>query len=154
MSASTVGRTGRTDGSARDAGTSEPDEPATGRSAAEWVTLIVSSLLVLGLVALTSYLYLTAPTDPAAVTVEPHLEQAYQSGSRFYLPVTVRNTGGQTAEEVRVRVTLTDAGGSAESAEFQIQFLAGGGTGRAVVSFGSDPRAGQLTAAVVSFLEP
>jgi uncharacterized protein (TIGR02588 family) len=124
------------------------------RSVAEWVTLIVSSLLVLGLVGLTSWLFLTASTDPAAMTVEPHLDEVYQSGSRFYVPLTVSNTGGRTAEEVRVETTLTDASGAAQSAEFQIQFLAGGGSARGVVSFSGDPRAGQMSAAVVSFLEP
>jgi uncharacterized protein (TIGR02588 family) len=139
---------------ARDTREDEDPQDVAGRSFAEWVTLAVSSLLVLGLVALTSYLYLTASTDPAAVTVEPSLGERYQSGNRFYLPVTVRNTGGATAEEVRIRITLTDATGRTETSDFQIQFLAGGGSNRAVASFGSDPRQGQLDAAVVSFLEP
>jgi uncharacterized protein (TIGR02588 family) len=132
----------------------EDSQDAAGSPFAEWVTLAVSSLLVFGLVALTSYLYLTASTDPAAVTVQPSLSEVYQSGNRFYVPVTVRNTGGETAEEVRVRITLTDAAGHIETSDFQIQFLAGGGSNRAVASFGSDPRQGQLDAAVVSFLKP
>lgn len=132
----------------------EDEQQSASRSIAEWVTLAVSSLLVLGLVTLTSYLYLTAPTDPAAMTVHPQLSEVYQSGDRFYVPIAVTNTGGQTAEEVRVRVALTDAAGIAESAEFQVQFLAGGGVGRGVVSFSGDPRTGRLAAAVVSFLEP
>jgi uncharacterized protein (TIGR02588 family) len=132
----------------------EDSQAAAGSSFAEWVTLAVSSLLVLGLVALTSYLYLTASTDPAAVTVQPSLSDVYQAGNRFYLPVTVLNSGGKTAEEVRLRVTLTDAAGHTETSDFQIQFLAGGGSNRAVAAFGSDPRQGQLDAAVVSFLEP
>lgn len=132
----------------------EDEQQSARRSIAEWVTLLVSSALVLGLVALTSYLFLTAPTDPAAMTVEPQMGEVYQSGRRFYVPVTVTNTGGQTAEEVRVLVTLTDAAGARESSEFQIQFLAGGGLSRGVVSFGGDPRTEQLAAAVVSFLEP
>jgi uncharacterized protein (TIGR02588 family) len=124
------------------------------RPAAEWVTLGISTLLVLGLVAATSYLYLVAPTDPAAMTVEPRLAETYQAGGRFYLPVIVQNSGGQTAEEARVLVSLTDDTGRSESSEFQIQFLAGGARHRATVSFAGDPRSGQLSAAVTSFLEP
>lgn len=129
-------------------------QEGNGHSFAEWVTLAISSLLVLGLIAVTSYLYLTASSDPAAVTVQPNLTELYQSGNRFYLPVTIRNTGGETAEEVRVRITLTDPAGRTETSELQIQFLAGGGSSRAVAAFASDPRQGQLDAAVISFLEP
>jgi len=41
-----------------------------------------------------------------------------------------------------------------ETAELQVQFLAGGGASRAVVSFTGDPRQGQIEAGVVSYLEP
>jgi uncharacterized protein (TIGR02588 family) len=124
------------------------------RSVAEWSTLAVSSLIVLGLIGLTSYFYLISSTAPATVEVEPRLSETYQAGGRFYLPVTVRNSGGETGEEVRVRVNVTDPAGGQEVAEFQIQFLAGGGSSRAVVAFGSDPRQGQIDAGVVSYLEP
>jgi uncharacterized protein (TIGR02588 family) len=129
-------------------------QEGNGHSFAEWVTLAISSLLVLGLVALTSYLFMTASSDPAAVTVQPNLNEVYQAGARFYLPITALNPGGETATDVRVRVTLTDAASRVETSEFQIQFLAGGASSRGVASFGSDPRQGQLEAAVVSFLEP
>lgn len=124
------------------------------RSWAEWVTLAMSALIVLGIVALTTYFFLTAPASPAAVEVEPRLGETYQTGARFYLPIRVTNTGGATGEDVRVRVTLTAAGGQRETAEVLIPFLAGGGSTRAVVAFGSDPRQGQVEAAVVSYLEP
>jgi uncharacterized protein (TIGR02588 family) len=134
---------------------SERQDTGTGqRSTAEWITLAISSLIVLSLIGLTSYFYLTVSTAPASVEVEPHLSQTYQAGGRFYLPVTVRNSGGETGEEVRVRVTLTDTSGRQEEAEFQVQFLAGGGSSRAMVAFGSDPRQGQIEAGVTSYLEP
>ena len=66
----------------------------------------------------------------------------------------MHNGGGATGEEVRVRVTLTDTTGRQEAAEIMVQFLAGGGSSRAVVAFGSDPRQGQVDAVVVSYLEP
>lgn len=124
------------------------------RTTAEWITLAVSTLIVVGLIGLTSYFYVTSPGTPAAVEVEPRLAETYQAGSRYYLPLTIRNTGGDTGEEIRVRVSVTDSSGRQESAEVMIQFLAGGGTSRAVTAFGSDPRQGQLEAVVVSYLEP
>ena len=123
-------------------------------SVAEWVTLVISLAIVFGLIALTTYFYLTASTDPVMVEVEPRTAEVYQAGDRFYLPVTVRNRGGETGEEVRVRVTLTGAAGRQETSELQVQFLAGGGTSRAVMAFASDPRQGQIEAGVISYLEP
>jgi uncharacterized protein (TIGR02588 family) len=124
------------------------------RTTAEWVTLAVSSLIVLSLIGLTTYFYLTGSSAPAAVEVEPHLAETYQAGSRFYLPLTIRNTGGETGEEVRVRVSVTDRSGRQEAAEVMVTFLAGGGSSKAVAAFGSDPRQGQVEAVVVSYLEP
>ena len=123
-------------------------------SAAEWITLAISSLIVVGLIALTTYFYLTGSDAPAVVEVEPRLAEVYRAGSRFYLPVTVHNTGGETGEEVRVRVSLTDRSEHQEATEIVIAFLPGGGSSRAVASFGSDPREGQVEAVVVSYLEP
>lgn len=130
------------------------DASAGQRSIAEWVTLAISSLIVLSLVGLTSYFYLTGSTAPATVEVEPRLSETYQAGNRYYLPLTIRNTGGETGEEVRIRVSVTDSSGRTEAADVTITFLAGGGSSRAVAAFGSDPRQGQVDAVVVSYLEP
>jgi uncharacterized protein (TIGR02588 family) len=127
---------------------------AEGRSSAEWITLAMSSLIVLGLIALTTYFYLTGSTAPAMLEVEPRIAETYQAGGRFYLPVTVHNSGGATGEEIRIRVTAIGSSGPQETAEFQVQFLAGGGSSKAVVSFASDPRQSQVSGAAISYLEP
>ncbi|MGE3268287.1 MAG: hypothetical protein AB7P40_06035 [Chloroflexota bacterium] len=140
----------------QDAAASPHERQASGggRSVAEWATLGLSSLIVAGLVGLTLYFFVTAPTDPAKVAVDLRLTELYEADGRFYVPVTIRNTGGQTAQDALVRVTLTDPAGHAETGELQVEFLAGGGSSRGVVSFGADPRQGQLAAGLVSFLEP
>ena len=134
---------------------SQRRDPGTGsRSAAEWITLSISAFIVLALIGLTSYFSLTAPGTPAQVEVEPRLAETRPAGTHFYLPIVVRNTGGETGEEVRIRVTLTDPAGRAEESELLFQFLAGGSSARAVVAFTSDPRLGNLQAGVISYLEP
>jgi uncharacterized protein (TIGR02588 family) len=134
---------------------SSPDKSDGGeRSAAEWATLVVSSLIVLGLIAVTTYFYITGPDAPVAVQVEPRPAEVYQAGDRFYLPISIHNRGGQTGTDVRVRVNLTGPDERQEGAEVLVDFLAGGGTSKAVVSFGSDPRQGQIEAGVTSYLEP
>jgi uncharacterized protein (TIGR02588 family) len=133
----------------------ERRDASTGpHSGAEWITLAISSLIVLSLIGLTSYFYLTGSTAPASMEVEPRLAETYRAGGRYYLPITVRNTGGETGEEVRVRVSVADSSGHVETAEVMIAFLAGGGSSRAVAAFGSDPPQGQVEAVVVSYLEP
>jgi uncharacterized protein (TIGR02588 family) len=102
----------------------------------------------------TTYFYLTASDAPVAVQVEPRPAEVYQAGDRFYLPISVHNRGGQTGTDVRVRVSLNGTNGPQESAEVLVNFLAGGGTSKAVVSFVSDPRQGQIEAGVTSYLEP
>src|SRR5215208_5857044 len=78
----------------RDDQAAKPHGAHTGpRSAAEWITLAISSLIVLGLIGVTTYFYLTGSTVPATVEVEPRLDETYQAGGRFYLPVTIRNAG-------------------------------------------------------------
>jgi uncharacterized protein (TIGR02588 family) len=111
-------------------------------------------LIVGALVALTTYSYLTQSSEPASIEVEPRLDQTFQSGSRFSVPVAVHNYGGATGEDVKVRVDLTAADGRQETAEWQIEFLPGGSTSRGVAVFGSDPRQGQVRAGVVSYREP
>ena len=159
-------RTADPTGTPRDADTARralrgersPERQEAGQSAlrttAEWVTLAISSLIVLSLIGLTTYFYLTASNAPTAVEVEPRLSEMYQAGSRYYLPLTIRNTGGETGEEVRVRISVTDPAGRQEAAEVMVTFLAGGGSSKAVAAFGSDPRQGQVEAVVVSYLEP
>jgi uncharacterized protein (TIGR02588 family) len=69
----------------------------------------------------------------------------------YYLPVAVTNRGGRTAEEVLIMAELVTGEGPPETAEFVIDFLAGGETGEGTVVFPADPSAGELTVRVVSF---
>jgi len=124
------------------------------RSTAEWVTLAISSLIVGALIALTTYFYLTDSNAPARIEVRPHPAETFENGTRYALPVTVRNVGSATAEDVTVRVVRTSSDGRQEVAEWRVQFLSGNGTSRGVAVFTGDPRQGQLDAGVVSYLEP
>jgi uncharacterized protein (TIGR02588 family) len=130
------------------------EQASTGRTLAELTTLAISALIVLGLVGLTTYFHLTASGGPAVVEVEPRPGEAYRAGQRYYLPVTVRNVGGMTGEDVRIRAILTDPAGRQETATLTIAFLSGGSSTDAVIAFGQDPSAGRLEAGVESYLEP
>ena len=78
----------------------------------------------------------------------------YQVGSRYYLPVKIRNVGGETREEVRLPGSVTDPSGGQEATAVVIDLLARGGPRRGVAAFRGDPPQGQVQGVVVSYLEP
>jgi uncharacterized protein (TIGR02588 family) len=122
-----------------------------GRSAAEWTTLAISVILILGLLALVTYVSITGGNEPAIVSATPLPDEIRQEGEAYYLPVAVTNHGGRTAEEVLVQAELVRGDGSAEETQFTLDFLAGGETREATAVFATDPLTGELTIDVASF---
>jgi len=121
------------------------------RTAAEKITLAISVFLILGLVALVTYVSITGGGEPPVVEARPLPDEIRHEGESFFLPVAVTNRGGQTAEEVMIQAELAGSDGSPESAEFTLDFLAGGETREGTVVFASDPATGELTVDVASF---
>jgi uncharacterized protein (TIGR02588 family) len=129
----------------------EAGEGQRRRSAAEWTTLAVSIFLILGLLALVTYVSMTGGNDLPIVEAKPLPAEMRREGESYYLPVAVTNRGGRTAEEVVVEAELAGRDGSSEASEFTLDFLAGGETREGTVVFATDPLAGELTIAVASF---
>ena len=122
-----------------------------GRSAAEWTTLAISIILIVGLLALVTYVSVTGGTEPPIVEARPLDQEIRHEGESYFLPVAVTNRGGRTAEEVVVLAELTGSDGSSEASEFTLDFLAGGETREGTAVFATDPSAGELTIDVASF---
>jgi uncharacterized protein (TIGR02588 family) len=121
------------------------------RSAAEWTTLAVSIFLILGLLALVTYVSMTGGNDLPIVEAKPLPAEMRHEGESYYLPVAVTNRGGRTAEEVVVEAELAGRDGSSEASEFTLDFLAGGETREGTAVFATDPSEGELTIDVASF---
>lgn len=142
-------------GDRRAPGADRPREESQGQSAAEWITLAFSLAIVLAVVALVTYQYLSGSGESPMVSAEPRLDTAQRQGERYYLQVAVSNGGDLTAQDVRVEITLTpQGGGESETAEFTLPFLAGGATESAAVTFRADPTQGDLRITSISFIEP
>ncbi len=137
-------------GEAREAVSQESRE-RNGRSAAEWITLVIGAGLILGLVGLVTYLQLSGGNQPPIVTAAPLAQEIRRAEGVYFLPVAVSNRGDQTAEDVMIQAELVTSGGTSESSEFTIDFLAGGETAEGTVVFSADPSAGELTVDVASF---
>jgi uncharacterized protein (TIGR02588 family) len=124
------------------------------RSVAEWTSLGISLTILLVLAGLVGYEAIVAGGRPPVIEVTPRLEAVRRVGDAYYLPIEIANSGEETAEDVRVRLSLASAGGEREATELLVPFLAGGATANATAAFRADPAAGGLTVDGVSFLEP
>jgi uncharacterized protein (TIGR02588 family) len=111
-------------------------------------------MLIVGLVALVTYVSVTGGSEPPIVETRPLLDEAWHEGESYFLPVAVTNRGGRTAAEVTVQAELAGSDGTAEASEFTLDFLAGGETREGTAVFASDPAAGELTVDVASFQAP
>lgn len=118
-----------------------------------WVEWGVFGISLLLMAATLGYLvYDGATLSDAPPAIEVRLGTPERRGAQFVVPVALSNREGQTAEGVKVEVTLkTD---SEERGEFVVAFLPRGATREGWVAFQTDPRAGQLTARVVGYEKP
>jgi uncharacterized protein (TIGR02588 family) len=133
--------------------TNEDSSPQVrrGHSPAEWITLLISGLLIAAVVVAVGYFEVTSGDLPPTFQAEPQQAETRAGSDLFYVPVTVTNTGDEPAQEVRVRVELhTDE--TTDTAVFTLELLAPGASEEGVAVFTQDPSEGEIRAVVESFL--
>jgi len=122
------------------------------RSPAEWTTFGIATVIVVAIAGLVAWDWLTAENQPPILTVR-------QTGSvrtvdgQFYIPFTVTNSGGETAESVQVVADL-QLNGKEETGEQQIDFLSAGETAAGAFIFSQNPQQGKVTLRVASYKLP
>ncbi|HEY9763118.1 MAG TPA: TIGR02588 family protein [Trichocoleus sp.] len=114
------------------------------RISAESVTLAIASLIVAILVALIILIWVTESNeDPIiAITRDRAIQEAR---GQYYVPFTVINEGGKTAEAVAIVAELKINGQVEETGEQEIDFLSSQEKEEGVFIFKRDPQAGELT---------
>lgn len=119
---------------------------------AEWITFAIASLIVAVLVGLVLFSWFTQGEQPPVLALQPSPE-IRAVGGQFYVPFTVTNTGGATAESVQVigELRLDDR---TETGEQQIDFLSKGEEEEGAFVFSRDPRQGDLTLRIASYKLP
>jgi uncharacterized protein (TIGR02588 family) len=122
------------------------------RTPAEWTTFLVASTILLAVVGLVLYDWLGSPDTPPQFNVTQGNIRA--TNEQFYVPFTVENTGGDTAQNVQIVAELMINGEVVEDGEQQIEFLSGGETEEGEFVFREDPVSGELTLRVASYTEP
>lgn len=128
-------------------------EQAEGRTTAEWVTLAVSLLIALTVVGLLVYDFVAVGNDPPLIHVEPDYSALRQEEGHYYLPITVTNQGGQTAEDVTIHFVLQPPDSPSESTDVTIRFMAPGERAAAALIFRTNPATGTLYH-TSNYLEP
>jgi uncharacterized protein (TIGR02588 family) len=94
------------------------------KSAAEWVTLSLSVLVVgaLTVIALVEESR-RQQGDAAGLQVTFDTERAVARGESYYVPYTVVNTGSGAISSAEIWIEVTDGERVVESAEITVQFL-------------------------------
>lgn len=111
----------------------------------EWLVFGLSCTLILAVV---GFLIHDARTDAGRPpAIEIRLGQAVSSPSGYLVPVTVTNSGDQTAQALEIEVS--SGGREGEKATLSYDFLASGEVREGWAGFSSEPSG--LTARVVGF---
>lgn len=132
--------------------TTEEVKQNSPRSTAEWTTFSIALLILATLIGLVIYKWVTQKDQPPLLAVTPETE-IRQAPGQFYVPFSITNTGGATAESVQVIAELS-INGEVESGEQQIDFLASGEKQEGAFVFSRDPHQGKLVIRVASYKLP
>lgn len=124
-----------------------------GRTPAEWVSTAVALVIVLAIAGLIVYDWIATPDVPPMVSIEQS-SPTYSDNQRYYVPFTVTNTGGSTAEAVQVIAELEIDGEVVEDGEQSIDFLSMDEQQDGAFVFTRDPAQGTLTLRVGSYKSP
>ena len=122
------------------------------RTLAEKVSFSVSLLIVGIIIALVCYTWLTGDTNPPILSVIT--TEVKQINRQYYVPFTVRNFGGETANSVEIMAQLFIAPGTTEIGRQQIDYLSRQEERSGEFIFSRDPRQGELTIRVTSYQQP
>jgi uncharacterized protein (TIGR02588 family) len=128
-------------------------EKESGRSPAEWITFSIASAIVTVVIGLIIYIWLVKKTDPPILSITRE-ESIRKASGQFYVPFTLKNQGGKTAESVHIIAKLELGNSIEESGEQEVDFLSSGEKQDGAFIFSQDPRKGKLTIRVVSYKLP
>ncbi len=136
----------------KDTGGSAPR--SQGRTHAEWLSLIISLLLVSGVVGVLITLWAQDQNRPASFRVEKGTVR--KVGMRFYLPFTITNEGDVTGAQVTVEGSLkrdsVAAGADEQTATTTFDFIPAKGSADGIFVFSVKPA--DVDVRVVSFQPP
>jgi uncharacterized protein (TIGR02588 family) len=135
--------------------TSDQDTPPLNHpySTAEWISLGISSVLLAGVIGAASFLWASEQQRQPPILGITQSDTRLSDGE-YYVPFTVTNAGGETAESVQVVAELRIDGEVVESGEQTLEFLSSQETTGGAFIFTRNPQDGELVMRVASYQEP
>lgn len=117
----------------------------------EWAVFVVSVALIVAVLGV----LLTEARSPASPPDLVLTLRAPQQGKRgFRMPVIVKNSGGETAEQVHLEVTLTLEGREVEKSDMTMAFVPRASQREGVVVFERDPRLHMVESRITGYETP
>lgn len=121
------------------------------KNAVEKIILVLSALLVIATMAYLLYTWIEGASSPPKIVTE--IGEISQKGESYEVCLKVRNTGAQTAENVKIEVRAGTTG-KAETAEVEFQYLPGRSAAEGRVFFLHPVERSDLRARVKGFKTP
>lgn len=123
------------------------------QSFAERVSFSVSLFIVGIVISLVCYTWMTGDNDPPilSITTESSVRQANE---QYYVPFSIINSGGSTAEAVEIVAQLSLPEQPSETGRQQINFLSRQEKRSGEFIFSHNPKQGKLTIRVASYQLP
>ncbi|MEC4984388.1 MAG: TIGR02588 family protein [Oscillatoria sp. PMC 1068.18] len=125
-----------------------------GRSPAEWVTFSIALLIVAAIASLVVYRWITGEDEPPTLSIAIAEKEIRSTQGQYYVPFSVTNAGGSTAESVEVIAQLRVDGEIEEIGSQEIEFLSSGEVQQGAFVFSRDPNQGELIVRVASYKLP
>lgn len=122
-------------------------------SPAEWISLGVSLSILVLVLGLVIYSWITKENKPPILSVISGAE-IRQVNEQFYIPFEVTNQGGETVQSVEIIAQLTINGEVIETGSQEIDFLSGGEVQSGAFIFSRNPQQGELVMRAVSYKLP
>jgi len=122
-----------------------------GRTLAEWISFVVSCLVLAALIGSIVLSWASNRNNPPALSVEAGPIRVAEE--QYYVPFVVANSGGEGVESIQVIAKLQNGEETddAEMGEQTIDSLSGGDAEQGSFVFSQDPREGELTLRVASY---
>ena len=123
------------------------------RSFVEKVSFAISLSIFSSIIILVCYTWFTGDNNPPvlSITTQTEIRQVEQ---QFYVPFSVSNLGGATAESVEVVARLLSDDGDIETARQQINFLSRQEKRQGEFIFEHNPQQGKFSVRVASYKLP
>lgn len=119
----------------------------------ETIAFILASAIVTLLIGLICYVWVTQGDEPPILTID-QTQPIRQVQGQYYVPFTLKNSGGRTAESVQVIGELKQGDQVLETGEQQIDFLSSNEEEEGAFVFSQNPQRADLSIRVASYKLP